>query len=105
MAIGHVPVRERIILPKRQGVPLSHVLKGDVFPVNTDAYLYFYDAHGDELAFWPLTVVDDTVTIDIDSAEWWPYRDTVRSFSVFVVYPSTPGKYWNWFEGSVLRTS
>lgn len=75
-----------------------------MFPFNTDAYLYFYDAADSELAFWPLTVTDNRVTIDLDSAEWWPYRDTVRSFTVFIVYPSEPAKYWPWYEGSVLRT-
>lgn len=104
MAIGHQPVRERIVLPKRQGVPLAHVLEGDEdFPFGTEAFLYLYDISDVELAFWPLTVDGADILIDIDGAEWWPYRDA-RSFTVFVVYSEEPTKKWNWFEGAVLRT-
>lgn len=105
MAIGHIPVRERLVLPKRQGVPIAHVLQGEaVFPADTDAYLYLYDSSDEELAFWPLTVSGNTISIDIDSPEWWPYRQDARSFTVFVVYAAEPAKSWPWFEGAVVRT-
>ncbi len=102
MTIGHVPIRERLVFPRRQEVPLSHVLRGDDwFPADTDAYLYLYGADETELAFWPLTVTDNAITIDIN--DWWAYREA-RSFTVFVVYAAEPTKFWPWFEGSTVRT-
>lgn len=106
MAIGHQPIRERLILPRRQGVPLVHVFEGESsFPASSEAYLYLYDGNDEELAFWPLTIDGADVTLDVDSEEWWPYRATARSFTVFVVYPSDLSKKWSWYEGSVLRLS
>lgn len=106
MAIGHVPVRERLVLPKREGVPLAHVLEGDdAFPPDTEAFLFLYDSSDEELAFWPLTIYASTITIDVDGAEWWPYRQTARWFTVFVVYPEEPAKKWPWFDGAVVRTT
>lgn len=105
MTIGHVPIRERLVRPRRQGAPISHILEGEtVFPADTNAYLYFYDSNEDALAFWPLTVSGSTVVIDLDSTQWWPYRDSVRSFTVFIEYPDEPGKQHPWFEGAVVRT-
>lgn len=106
MALGQVPIRERLLLPKREGVPLAHVLQGaGVFPADTEAYLYLYDVEGEELAFWPLVVEGDTVSIDVTGAEWWPYRNDARSFTVFVIYAAEPTKSWPWFEGAVLRAA
>lgn len=104
MAIGHIPVRERLILPRREGVPLAHNLEGEgVFPNGTEAFLYLYDFEDNELAFWPLAVDGNTISIDVPGPDWWPYRASARSFTVMVVYPSEPAKSWPWFEGMVVR--
>jgi hypothetical protein len=106
MAIGHQPIRDRLVLPRRQGVPLAHVFEAETsFPASTEAYLYLYDGNDEELAFWPLTISGDEATLDVDSEEWWPYRATARSFTVFVIYSAEPDKKWGWFEGAVLRLS
>lgn len=104
MTIGHVPVRDRLVLPRRQGAPLAHVFTGDeLFPGGTTAALYLYDVEEAELAFWPLTISGATATLDVDGSEWWPYRSSARSFTVSVVYSDEPSKRWSWYEGSVVR--
>lgn len=105
MTIGHQPTRDRVILPRREGVPLAHVFNFEsALPAETTAYIYLYDANEEELAFWPLTVDGAEVTMDIASEEWWPYRSTARSFTVFVIYSAEPTKKWPSHEGAVLRT-
>lgn len=104
MTIGQVPIRERLVLPRRQGVPLAHVFTGDeFFPGSTTASLYLYDVEDAELVFWPLTISGSEATLDVDATEWWPYRSSARSFTVFVVYSDAPGKKWPWYEGSIVR--
>jgi len=106
MTIGQVPIRDRLVFPRRQGVPLAHVFTGaTAFPGGTTAAIYLYDASDEELAFWPLAITGADATMDVDSEEWWPYRSDARSFTVFVVYSAEPGKKWPWFEGSVVRPS
>ena len=103
MSIGHSPIRERLVLPRREGVPISHVFTGAAaFPEDTEAYLYLYDALDEEIAFWPLEVDGADVTVDVE--DWWPYRSAARSFTVFIVYADAPTKYWSWFEGAIVRT-
>ena len=104
MTIGSVPIRERLVLPRRQNVPLQHVFTADAsFPEGTTASVYLYDIEETALAFWPLTVSGATLTMDVDGEDWWPYRAAARSFTVFVVYPSAPTKQIAWYEGAALR--
>jgi hypothetical protein len=103
VAIGQVPIRERLVLPRREGVPLAHVFTGAAaFPVGTTADLYLYDALENEIAFWPLDVDGADVTVDVE--DWWTYRLDARSFSVFITYPDALSKRYAWFEGAVVRT-
>jgi hypothetical protein len=102
MTIGAVPIRERLILPRR-GAGLSHVLEGDTtFPTGTTATLYLYDGDDTELGFWPLTVSGADITIDIDSEDLVAVPNHCF-FTVFVTYPA--GKKLPWFEGASLRMS
>lgn len=103
MSIGHTPIRERLVMPRREGAPLSAVLTAPAaLPEDTEAYLYFYDGNDEELAFWPLEVDGADITIDVQ--DWWTYRTDAKSFTVFVVYADAPSKYWPWFEGRIVRT-
>lgn len=102
MTIGHVPIRERLLLPRR-GASLTHVLEAKrQFPAGTEAQLYLYDADDNVLAFWPLAVDGHEITIDIgaEDLERIPNR---CDFTIFVVYPDSPDKRRPWYEGAALR--
>lgn len=104
MAIGSIPRRERLILPRR-GAPLEHVFTADTtFPVDTTAYLYFYDTEDEALAFFPLTVSGATITIDVDGEELAEVPNHC-GFTVFVTYPSDADKRRPWYQGAAIRST
>lgn len=86
------------------GGPLAANLTAEtMFPIGSTATLHMYDAAGDEVSFWPVTVDGDTLEILIETEDLDPIRSSARMFRIYVVYP-THTRAWPWYEGPVVRS-